>query len=72
MGPVRGHGVERWRWQLIWSFVRCPPTSATLPHWSRRWAGARVVQGLYEHEGYHPVGNFNDNAVATCFGEKQL
>lgn len=30
------------------------------------------AQGFYEREGYHAVGNFNDNPVATYFGEKQL
>ncbi|MBJ7341653.1 GNAT family N-acetyltransferase [Mycolicibacterium sp.] len=30
------------------------------------------AQGLYEREGYLPVANFNDNPVATYFGEKQL
>ena len=30
------------------------------------------AQGFYEREGYRPVGNFNDNPVATYFGEKQL
>jgi GNAT superfamily N-acetyltransferase len=30
------------------------------------------AQRLYEREGYHAVGNFNDNPVATYFGEKRL
>jgi GNAT superfamily N-acetyltransferase len=34
-----------------------------------RQPGAR---GLYESEGYVPVGNFNANPVANFFGEKPL
>ena len=30
------------------------------------------AQRLYEDEGYVAVGNFNDNPVATFFGEKRL
>lgn len=30
------------------------------------------AQALYEAEGYVPIGNFNDNPVATFFGEKRL
>ncbi|GLP75852.1 N-acetyltransferase [Mycobacterium antarcticum] len=30
------------------------------------------AQRLYEREGYVPVANFNDNPVATYFGQKQL
>jgi GNAT superfamily N-acetyltransferase len=30
------------------------------------------ARGLYESEGYAAIGNFNDNPVATFFGEKQL
>lgn len=30
------------------------------------------AQRLYEREGYIPVANFNDNPVATYFGQKQL
>ena len=30
------------------------------------------AQRLYEREGYHAIGNFNDNPVATYFGEKRL
>ena len=30
------------------------------------------AQRLYEAEGYVAVGNFNDNPVATYFGEKRL
>lgn len=27
---------------------------------------------IYERAGYKPIGNFNDNPVATYFGEKHL
>lgn len=27
---------------------------------------------LYEAEGYRPIGNFNDNPVASWFGERPL
>jgi GNAT superfamily N-acetyltransferase len=30
------------------------------------------AQRLYEAEGYVAIGNFNDNPVATFFGEKRL
>jgi hypothetical protein len=30
------------------------------------------ARGLYESEGYVPIANFNDNPVATFFGEKRL
>jgi GNAT superfamily N-acetyltransferase len=30
------------------------------------------ARGMYESEGYAPVGNFNGNPVATFFGEKRL
>jgi GNAT superfamily N-acetyltransferase len=30
------------------------------------------AQRLYEREGYRATGNFNDNPVATYFGEKRL
>lgn len=30
------------------------------------------AQRMYEAQGYRPVANFNDNPVATFFGEKQL
>ena len=30
------------------------------------------AQGFYERAGYVPIANFNDNPVATFFGEKQL
>jgi GNAT superfamily N-acetyltransferase len=30
------------------------------------------AQGLYEAEGYAAIGNFNENPVATFFGEKRL
>jgi GNAT superfamily N-acetyltransferase len=30
------------------------------------------ARALYEAEGYAAVGNFNDNPVATFFGEKRL
>ena len=30
------------------------------------------AQRMYEAEGYRPIGNFNDNPVATFFGEKVL
>ncbi|MCW2516497.1 MAG: MarR family transcriptional regulator [Mycobacterium sp.] len=30
------------------------------------------AQGFYEREGYRPIANFNDNPVATYFGEKHL
>jgi GNAT superfamily N-acetyltransferase len=30
------------------------------------------ARGLYESEGYVPIGNFNGNPVATFFGEKRL
>ncbi|HYO01603.1 MAG TPA: GNAT family N-acetyltransferase [Mycobacterium sp.] len=30
------------------------------------------AQGLYEREGYVAIANFNDNPVATYFGEKLL
>ncbi len=39
-------------------------------------AGHRALRpyacGLYESEGYVPIGNFNGNPVATFFGEKRL
>jgi GNAT superfamily N-acetyltransferase len=30
------------------------------------------AQALYESAGYRPIGNFNDNPVASFFGEKRL
>ncbi len=30
------------------------------------------AQRMYIAAGYHPIGNFNDNPVATFFGEKSL
>jgi hypothetical protein len=30
------------------------------------------AQGFYQREGYLPIANFNDNPVATYFGEKHL
>jgi GNAT superfamily N-acetyltransferase len=30
------------------------------------------ARGLYESEGYVPIGNFNGNPVATFFGETRL
>jgi GNAT superfamily N-acetyltransferase len=30
------------------------------------------AQALYEASGYHPIGNFNANPVASFWGEKQL
>ena len=30
------------------------------------------AERMYRNAGYHPIGNFNDNPVATFFGEKQL
>lgn len=30
------------------------------------------AQKLYEREGYLPISNFNDNPVATYFGERRL
>ncbi len=30
------------------------------------------AQRLYEREGYRAIANFNDNPVATYFGEKRL
>jgi GNAT superfamily N-acetyltransferase len=30
------------------------------------------AQHLYESDGYRPIGNFNDNPVASFFGEKPL
>jgi hypothetical protein len=34
-----------------------------------RQINARLI---YERAGYKPIGNFNDNPVATYFGEKHL
>jgi GNAT superfamily N-acetyltransferase len=31
-----------------------------------------TAQRIYERAGYEPIGNFNDNPVATYFGEKRL
>ena len=30
------------------------------------------AERMYRDAGYQPIGNFNDNPVATFFGEKQL
>jgi GNAT superfamily N-acetyltransferase len=32
----------------------------------------RQAQRIYEAAGYEPIGNFNDNPVASYFGEKRL
>jgi hypothetical protein len=55
----------------------CPlPVSLTWPRYRIVRAGHRALRpyacGLYESEGYVPIGNFNGNPVATFFGEKRL
>ena len=66
---ARGHGVAR---QLLHA-LEDAARGLGYPV-SRLDCGPRQphATGLYESEGYLPVGNFNGNPVATYFGEKHL
>jgi GNAT superfamily N-acetyltransferase len=67
--PARGRGVARLllaelerRARLLGYVVARLDTDERLS----------AAQSLYESAGYRPIGNFNDNPVATFFGEKRL
>ncbi len=66
---MRGQGVAR---ELLWYLEN---RARRLGYERARLdTGARqpAAQQLYETSGYAPIGNFNDNPVATFFGEKRL
>ena len=55
----------------------CPrPVSLTWPRYRIVRLDTRPLRphacGLYESEGYVPIGNLNGNPVAVFFGEKRL
>jgi GNAT superfamily N-acetyltransferase len=66
---ARGQGVARMLLHALEDAARALGYAIARLDTGPRQAHA---QGFYEREGYHAVGNFNDNPVATYFGEKQL
>ncbi|WP_140696342.1 GNAT family N-acetyltransferase [Mycolicibacterium hodleri] len=66
---ARGHGVARRLLHALEDAARGLGYRV-----SRLDSGPRQphATGLYDSEGYLPVENFNDNPVATYFGEKHL
>jgi GNAT superfamily N-acetyltransferase len=66
---ARGHGVARELLHALEHAARGLGYAIARLDTGPRQAHA---QGFYEREGYLPVGNFNDNPVATYFGEKRL
>lgn len=67
--PARGRGVARLLLaELERRARRLGYAVARLDTDERLSAAMR----LYESAGYRPIGNFNDNPIATFFGEKRL
>ena len=66
---ARGHGVARALLRALEDAARGLGYDVARLDTGPRQPDAR---GLYESEGYAPIGNFNGNPVATFFGEKRL
>jgi GNAT superfamily N-acetyltransferase len=66
---ARGHGVARALLRALEDAARGLGYDVARLDTGPRQPQAR---GLYEAEGYAPIGNFNGNPVATFFGEKRL
>jgi GNAT superfamily N-acetyltransferase len=66
---ARGHGVARELLRALEDAARGLGYRVARLDTGPRQPHAR---GLYESEGYAVIGNFNNNPVATFFGEKPL
>lgn len=66
---ARGQGVARTLLYALEDLARGLGYTVARLDTGPRQPGA---QRIYESEGYRPIGNFNDNPIATYFGEKQL
>lgn len=69
VAPARGRGVARLLLAELERRARRLGYAAARLDTDERLAAA---QRLYESADYRPIGNFNDNPVATFFGEKLL
>ncbi len=75
MDALSGPLVEVESWLRNWTFGTCrPPTVVGYRDGQPVCGGALRPHacGLYESEGYVPIGNLNGNAMAMFFGEKRL